>query len=229
MTHPPFAGTRPGKSATPAERVNYDILILDAESKITLTSARSLARAGLRVALGTAAGQYRPNHEPAAFRSRYCARAVVLPDYTADAAAFTEAVVAFARDHRVRVVLPTGDATIMLLAPHRERFAELGCVLAVAPDAALEIATDKVRTLEIAAKLGIDYPKSLPVTGLEDLRAAEAEFGYPFVVKPSVSWTGQVAERVAPTEVVNEAEAVLSTNSYLGTGCAVIAQQLASG
>jgi predicted ATP-grasp superfamily ATP-dependent carboligase len=229
MTTAPLDGKAQGKSETSAGRGDYDILILDAESKITLTSARSLGRAGLRVAVAAAAGTYRPDCEPPAFRSRYAARTVVLPDYTVDAAAFTDAVIEFAREHHVRVVLPTGDATIALLAPQRERFAELGCVLAVAPDAALEIATDKVRTLEIAAKLGIDYPKSLPVTGVEDLRAAEAEFGYPFVVKPSVSWTGQVAQRVAPTEVVDEAEAVLSTNSYLVTGCAVIAQQLASG
>lgn len=207
----------------------YDILILDAESKISLTSARSLARAGLRVALGGAAGQYRPNRRPPSWHSRYCGRAVELPDYTHEPVAFIDAIAEFVRQHHVRVVLPVGDATVALSAPHRQRFAELGCTLAVAPDAALEIATDKVRTLEVAAKLGIDYPKSLPVTGVEDLRAAEAAFGYPFVVKPSVSWTGKAAERVHPTEVINEAEAVRSTESYLATGCEVIAQQLASG
>jgi len=99
----------------------------------------------------------------------------------------------------------------------------------VASDAALEIATDKVRTLEVAAKLGIKYPQSLPVTGVADVRKAEAAFGYPFVLKPSVSWTGQAAQRVTPTEVINEAEAVRSTESYLKTGCEVIAQQMATG
>jgi len=207
----------------------YDILILDAESKIALTSARSLARAGLRVALGGTAGQRRPNRKPPSWHSRYCGRAVELPDYTSAPEAFIDAVVEFVREHRVTVVLPVGDATVALSAPHRKRFAELDCTLAVAPDAALEIATDKVRTLEVAAKLGIDYPKSIPVTGVADLRLAEAAFGYPFVVKPSVSWTGQAAERVHPTEVINEAEAVRSTESYLATGCEVIAQQMASG
>jgi predicted ATP-grasp superfamily ATP-dependent carboligase len=207
----------------------YDVLITDAEWRTALTSARSLGRAGLRIALGEAAGQYPPRHEPPAFRSRYCARSVQLPDYTSDPAAYVDAVVAFVRDHRVRVLLPVGDASITLLAPHRERFAEVGATLAVASDAALEIANDKVLTLEVAAKLGIEYPKSVPVADVEGLRAAEAEFGYPFVVKPTMSWTGQVAERVAPTEVINEAEAVKATMSYLATGCEVIAQQLASG
>jgi predicted ATP-grasp superfamily ATP-dependent carboligase len=207
----------------------FDVLILDSVSKIALTSARSLARAGLRVALGEAEGAYEPGHEPPAWRSRYCAQTLKLTDYTRDPAKFVDEVVAFVRAHGVRLVLPSGDATIAILAPNRQRFTELGCAIHVAPDDALEIATDKMRTLEVAAKLGIEYPKSVTVRGVEDLRAAEAQFGYPFVVKPSISWTGQVAERVHPTEVINEEEAVKATDSYLLTGCEVIAQQLASG
>src|ERR1700728_2104001 len=147
----------------------YDILILDASHKHSLTSARSLARAGLRVALGESAGQVRPHHEPPSFRSRYCARALVLPDYVSEPAAYVDAVLAFVRGHGVRVVLPVGDANITLLAPHRERFTELGCMLAVASDAALEIANDKVRTLEVASKLDIAYPNSDQVYCVEDL------------------------------------------------------------
>jgi glutathione synthase/RimK-type ligase-like ATP-grasp enzyme len=216
----------PETSGAPA---HYDILILDASHKHSLTSARSLARAGLSVALGESIGQYPPRHRPPSFRSRACAHALVLPDYVSEPAAYVEAVLAFVREHQVRVVLPVGDANITLLAPHRERFTELGSMLAVASDAALEIANDKVRTLEVATKLDIPYPKSIPVNGVEDLRAAEAEFGYPFVLKPTVSWTGAVAERAVPCEVVNEAEATEATGRMLATGCEVLAQQLATG
>jgi len=48
-------------------------------------------------------------------------------------------------------------------------FKELGSFLAVASDASLEIANDKTRTLEVAAKLDIDYPKSVQVRAVEDL------------------------------------------------------------
>jgi predicted ATP-grasp superfamily ATP-dependent carboligase len=208
---------------------HYDILILDAGWRIATTITRSLGRAGLRVALAESATQYSAAHKPPAFSSRYCARTVDLPDYTSDPAPFIDAILAFVREHRVRVVLPVADSGIALLAPHRERFAEAGCTVAVAPDAALEIANDKTRTLEVADKLGIPYPKSVPVAGVEDLRTAQAQFGYPFVVKPTMSWTRQGAERVAPVEVMNEAEAVEATMRYLATGCEVIAQQLASG
>lgn len=216
----------PGK---PRERGDYDILILDASHKHSLTSARSLARYGLRVALGESVSQYPPRHRPPAFYSRYCARALVLPDYVTEPDAYVDQVLAFVREHRVRVVLPVGDANITLLAPRRQRFVELGCSVAVASDASLEIANDKTRTLELADKLGIAYPRSITVHGVEDLRAAEAEWGYPFVVKPTISWTGKVPVRIVPIEVMNEQEALEHTARFRETGCDVIAQQFASG
>jgi len=211
----------------PAEQ--FDVLILDGSHKHSLTSARSLTRAGLRVAIGESVGQYPPHHEPPAFHSRSCARAVVLPDYVSEPAAYVDAVLGFVREHGVRVVLPVGDANITLLVPHRERFTALGSFLAVASDAALELANDKTRTLEVADKLDIDYPKSVTVRAVEDLKQAEAQFGYPYVLKPTVSWTGAVANRNLPLEVMNEAEAVEATTRFLATGCEVIAQQLATG
>jgi predicted ATP-grasp superfamily ATP-dependent carboligase len=216
--------------AAPAGRDTFHVLILDASHKHSLTSARSLARAGLRVALGESIGQFYPaQHTPPSFHSRYCARSLVLPDYVSEPAAYVDAVLAFVREHEVRVVLPVGDANITLLAPQRERFTELGCMLAVASDAALEIANDKVRTLEVADKLNIAYPRSLPVHGVEDVREAAAQFGYPFVLKPTVSWTGAVANRMVPLEVLNETEAMEAVPRFLATGCEVLAQQLATG
>ena len=229
MTETALNATVLNNAETSGGPAHYDILILDASHKHSLTSARSLARSGLRVALGESIGQFQPRHEPPAFRSKACARALILPDYVSEPDAYAEAVLAFVREHQVKVVLPVGDANITLLAPRRERFKELGAMLAVASDAALEIANDKVRTLEVATKLDIAYPKSIPVTGVEDLRAAEAEFGYPFVLKPTVSWTGAVALRAVPCEVVNEAEATEATARMLATGCEVLAQQLATG
>jgi predicted ATP-grasp superfamily ATP-dependent carboligase len=153
----------------------------------------------------------------------------VLPDYVTEPAAYVDAVLGFVREHGVRVVLPVGDANITLLAPHRERFTELGSFLAVASDASLEIANDKTRTLEVASKLDIDYPKSVQVQAVEDLSAAEAQFGYPYVLKPTISWTGAVANRMVPLEVMSAAEAAEATTRFLSTGCEVIAQQLATG
>lgn len=217
------------KPAARDEGERFDVLILDGGSKQAVTSARSLGRAGLRVAIGESVGQFQFNLEPPAFRSRYCARSVALPDYIGDPVPYAEAVIGFVRDHGVRVVLPTGDESIVELAPYRQRFAVLGCKLVMASDEALKIANDKSLTLEVAARLDIAYPKSVPVAGVDDLRAAEAEFGYPFVLKPTMSWTGEAADRVFPVDVINEAEAMEVVTRFLATGCGVLAQQWASG
>ncbi len=211
------------------EGERYDILILDGGSKQALTSTRSLGRAGLRVAVGESVREFQFNLEPPAFRSRYCARTVALPDYIGDPAPYAEAIIGFVRDHRVRAVLPTVDASIVELAPYRERFTALDCTLAMASDEALKIANDKSLTLEVANRLDIAYPKSVQVTRVEDLHAAEAQFGYPFVLKPTMSWSGEAADRVFPVDVINEAEAREATTRFLATGCGVLAQQWASG
>lgn len=209
--------------------VNYDILILDASYKQTLTAARSLGRAGLRVALGETSAEPHPDISPPAFRSRYCSRAVVLPDYATDPAAFAAAVIAFVRDHEVRVVLPAGDATCVTMMPYRGQLAALGCTLALAPDLALDIAFDKSKTLEVARELGIGFPKSIRVRSVRDLAGAEAELGFPLVLKPTTSWTGKSPVRVVPIEVVDEAEAVVAAERILAAGADVLAQPLLPG
>jgi predicted ATP-grasp superfamily ATP-dependent carboligase len=222
-------GTTQRQVETAAGRDTYDILIVDGAHKQSLTSARSLTRRDLRVAVAESDGQFPPGRRPPSFHSNACARSTVLPNFVTDPAGYAAAVVAFVRDHGIRVVLPVSDASIALLAPHRFRFAELGCFLAVAADGALELANDKTRTLEIADKLGIDYPRSLPAANDEDLRAAAAQFGYPYILKPTVSWNGIATERAVPVEVMNDAEGTEALGRYLASGCEVIAQQMATG
>ena len=122
-----------------------------------------------------------------------------------------------------------GDANITLLAPHRERFVELGCFLTVASDAALEIANDKTRTLEVAAKLDIAYPKSVQVSrrrrpghGRGTVRLPEGAQADCLVDRPGV----QAGRPPRGDERGGGPEA---TNRFLATGCEVIAQQLATG
>src|SRR5689334_7848804 len=171
------------------DNAGYDILILDAEHKQSLAAARSLGRAGLRVAIGESLALYRASPPLPAFCSRYCARAVVLPSYADDVDAYAAAIIDFVRQHPTSVVLPAGDASCLALMPHRQRLAELGCAVALPGNAALEIILDKSRTLELAGDLGIACPRSVPIGTVEQLADAIADFGFPFVLKPTVSWT----------------------------------------
>jgi predicted ATP-grasp superfamily ATP-dependent carboligase len=207
----------------------YDILVLDASLKQSLACARSLGRAGLRVALGEAASQHRLNPPLPAFESRYCARALVLPDYADDPEQYASAVIGFVREHPTRVVLPAGDATCITLMPRREELAALGATLALPPDSAMDLALHKDRTLKIARELGIAYPASMPVHTVEDLPAAASELGYPMVIKPTSSWTGKSAARIVPAEVIDKEESVAQAEFLFARGAEVIAQQWACG
>src|SRR5260221_4693281 len=90
----------------------YDILILDASYKQSLAAARSLGRAGLRVVLGESQSQLVTSGRVPAFRSRYCARSLILPSYCGDGSAFGAAVVDFVRRHPTLAILPGGDSSI---------------------------------------------------------------------------------------------------------------------
>jgi len=207
----------------------YDILILDAMLKQSLASARSLGRAGLRVAMGESLAHFNPSWPVPAFRSRFCHKSLVLPDLDDDAPAFVAAVIQFVRDHSPRVILTSGDATIGTMRPYRDQLAELGCVLALAPESALEIANNKDRTLEIARSLGIAAPGTIIINHIDELPAAVAEFGFPFVIKPTISWTDQSSGRNIPVDVINMEEARAATEVILAAGSGVLAQQYVGG
>jgi predicted ATP-grasp superfamily ATP-dependent carboligase len=211
------------------DNAGYDILILDAEHKQSLAAARSLGRAGLRVAMGESLALYRESPPLPAFCSRYCARAVVLPSHADDLDAYVAAIFDFVREHPTSVILPAGDATCLALMPHRRQLAELGCMVAMPGNAALEIALDKSRTLALASELGIAYPRSVLIATVEQLSVAIADFGFPFVLKPTVSWTAQRRERVLPVEVIDKDEATEAARDLLAGGATVIAQQWLPG
>lgn len=201
----------------------FDILVLDAMTKQSVATARSLGRAGLRVALGEC------RTGSAGFRSRYSSRNVVLPDFAADPAAFGASVVDFVRQHPTRVVLPAIDGSIAAVRPLRSQLAALGCVLALTTEDALAVANDKDRTLELAETLGIAYPKTVRIHSVADVEAAAGGLGFPLVLKPAVSWSADVSDRLFPVDVINLAEAVQATTQFLRQGATVLAQQWASG
>ena len=205
-----------------------DVLILDAVTRQSLACARSLGRAGLRVALGESVSSLHPSSPLPAFRSRYCSAAVVLPAIE-DSRAYSAGVLDFVRARRPRVVLPAGDSAIAALVPLRGQLRALGAALAVSPDSSLEVANDKSRTLEVAASLGIRGPKSIPVDTLDDLPAVVAELGFPFVLKPTVSWMEETNQRVLPIEVVDKDEATVALDGLFAAGARVLAQEFIAG
>jgi len=210
-------------------RDGYDVLVLDAASKQSLASVRSLGRSGLRVAVGETFAECDPSLPILAFRSRYSARNVVLPNHASAPAAFAAELLDFIRAHPTRVLLPTMDGTIAALAPCRESLAAAGCTLALPSDSVLDIANSKGRTLKIARELGIACPKTIAIDRVDGIDSALAELEFPIVIKPSTSWSREAAARLQPIEVINRAEAVAAVQAILNAGVGVLAQEWAKG
>jgi predicted ATP-grasp superfamily ATP-dependent carboligase len=207
----------------------FDAFILDGATRQSLACVRSLGAAGLRLAVGEHAGDCGAGGDALAFRSRYCAATVVLPDIEADVYAFGEAVVGFVRQHPARMVLPTGDGAIGAMRPWRDELASLGCVLALASEPALDVAGDKDKTLAIAAELGIAFPRTMLIERPDQIDDVLTAFEFPFVLKPTASWTPQAEGRLVPAEVINPGEAAAMIGRCLAAGTACLAQEFAGG
>ncbi|HET9728345.1 MAG TPA: ATP-grasp domain-containing protein [Acidimicrobiia bacterium] len=121
---------------------------------------------------------------------------MLVPDPGADREAFVEAVERATRAVGPSAIIPVHDGSIEALRAHRSRFPQL----ALASEAALDVATSKARTYAAAMEIGIRVPTSMAVSNSDELRTALAELGAPLVVKPDRSWywSRDRGMRVAP-------------------------------
>ncbi len=206
-----------------------DALLLDARMKQVLAATRSLGRAGLSVALADFVDGPLGMRAVPASMSRWAGPTAWLPDPNADPDAYAKELVALLEAHPVRVVIPAGDESIGSLRPWRRELGQQSQV-ALASEEALDLATNKERTLRVAQELRVDVPRCLPVFSVDDVPAVMAEIGYPAVVKPLVSWSREHrGPRLLSQEVVNEAEATAAARAFAARGVAAMAQQLVTG
>ena len=182
-----------------------DVLLLDAEHRQSLAALRVLSRAGLRV--GTAACESDTWWAPS-MRSRFCGFRASMPDLSDDGAAYVAAVLRLLDVQPSRMLLPAHDGTIQALRSRRAEI-EARTALPLASEAALDVATSKVRTLAVATELGLCVPQSLPVETERDLVSALKQVGLPAVLKPRESWVERDGKgvRLSPNAVQSMDEA----------------------
>jgi predicted ATP-grasp superfamily ATP-dependent carboligase len=198
--------------------------ILDTQWKQGLVAVRSLGRAGIRV------GAVDTTDDTAAFHSRWCSLAAVIPDFYGDSDAHVDVLIDLLRRHPSAVVIPTADGSIEALRRRRSDV-EKYVRLAMASEDALEAAINKEQTLRIAADLGIAIPRGAPIHEMVDVSAALNEVGYPAVIKPIQSWVEHdgVGARLICEAVLNEAEAKRKVEDILAAGGSAVAQQWLPG
>jgi len=216
------------RSGAPAG-YEYDALVLDGGSRQALAAVRSLGKAGKRVVAAECFAECDPSLPVLSFRSRYCARTLVIPSFATDPGGFGAGIADFVGQHPTRAVFPGSDGSVSAVLPRRQQLAALGCRLVLPSDGVLDIANNKERTLDVAARLGIRPPASIPVGSLDELPAVVAKLGFPLVLKPTSSWPEHGRERLQAVEVINETEAAAAVSLILEAGNGVLAQEFAGG
>lgn len=84
------------------------------------------------------------------------------------------------------VLLPTGDAHVLLLSRHEETLTRW-FRFALAERDTLETLADKRRQYEFAARCGVPIPRTLVPESVDDLSQVPEEIGFPCVIKPAFS------------------------------------------
>jgi predicted ATP-grasp superfamily ATP-dependent carboligase len=195
-------------------------IVCDAAERQALVCARSLGRAGVAV------GLLENRERVPAFHSRWCSWKAVVPDRAERPDEFVQAVLTAATERGAQVLFPLHDGSIHAVRAHRDEI-ERHVSVALASEAALDIAVTKARTLALAVELGIEIPRGVAVERTGEVRAVADELGFPLIVKPSESWVQERRNggRFSCALATNLEEACAAVGDLLEVGGAPILQE----
>ncbi len=133
--------------------------------------------------------------------SKYCREAFVYPSPRADAGLFLDRLLGFLNTHRFDVLFPMDDAALMGVAGRIGEFERVTRVPIPSHDA-LRVAADKLRTLELARRLGLRCPRTrVPDSSRRDALARLAgALDFPVLIKPRESSGSRGIRIVASAE-----------------------------
>jgi glutathione synthase/RimK-type ligase-like ATP-grasp enzyme len=208
-----------------------DVVVVDASLRQALVATRSLGRRGLRVGTAESMDRADPRSLTPAFASRWSRWDELLPSYSDDPDTYSKSVLTLARDSGAQVVIPSSDGSIAALRSCRRWFDGCGVILALASEPALAVANDKRRTLDAAQALGIAVPRTVPLSGFDDIKSALHDVGFPAVIKPTQSWVpnGRKSLRPISKVVLNASEAFEYVSELFQTGSSAIVQNWVGG
>jgi predicted ATP-grasp superfamily ATP-dependent carboligase/thymidylate kinase len=222
--NPPLRGEAKGGVSRTVKKVSPKILVTDAGRGSAIAIIRSLGRKGYRVVAADS------NPKSIGFHSRYAHEQVVYPVPETQPDAFCDFILQTVETLGVDLVIPTTDLTQQPLAHSRSRF-EGKTKLAIAADAALEVVTDKDKTVELAQQLGVPVPKTFTVFTAEEAQAVADELGWPVVLKPQISRLLREGEGIEKFKVTyaGDPHELAVTMKELEGRCAVLLQRYLTG
>jgi predicted ATP-grasp superfamily ATP-dependent carboligase len=163
-----------GKPASPK------ILVTDADRGSAISIIRSLGRKGWQVIAADS------NPQSLGFCSRYTSERLLYPTPETEPGEFVTALLNAARDKGIDLIIPVTDNVILPLSSARTEFEGI-CQLALPEVLALEVVTNKLKTVELAEQLKVPAPRTRQVQSVEEACEKGPALGWPIVLKPQVS------------------------------------------
>jgi predicted ATP-grasp superfamily ATP-dependent carboligase len=200
------------------------ILILDGHSSAALAFVRSLGRAGHWVAVAAVSGSF-----AAATESRYCKVSLSYSNPLQGVESFIETIRSLILEYSIELVVPITDATVWPLS-QAEELQKLVKIAAPGKEA-VELVSDKYRTVTLAASLGVPVPKTMLVQSVDDKLESVDTWGYPIVVKDrfSINWKNGKGVSGGVQFAYNIGELHSIVNSRLGMVNEVLLQNFSPG
>ena len=198
------------------------VLVTDGETRAGVAAVRGLAEAGFAVTSAAAQGRIAPAHW-----SRAVTQRVRTPDPLWDEAAFLAALEEAVRGHDIDVLMPGSDASLLAVSRGRARL-EAHVRIGLPPPGDVWRALDKVELTAVAARHGLQSPRTVICQGAADALAAADDLGYPVLVKPprSVIEQGSMRQRSGSELAADAAELQALIELFGGEG---LVQQRVAG
>jgi predicted ATP-grasp superfamily ATP-dependent carboligase len=199
------------------------VIITDGEQRAALAVVRSLGPRYRCVVVSSA-------RRSLAAVSRFCARAVVVPDPLRHPAEFAQAIIELAAEESASVVLPIAEQALLAILPVRDR---LSPAVVPFPDlAAVNALTDKQRLLDEASQLGIAVPAQRVLPHRHEIDAIDpSALTFPVVLKParSVSQMGGERTKVSVSYASNPDDLRRKVAALSGASFPLLVQQRVVG
>ncbi len=156
------------------------VLVFGDDTKVFLAVVRSLGRSGVEV--HAAPGDF----SSPALKSRYLKAIHRLPAYALNPGRWAEAVRELLEREGIGLVVPTSDASLLMLLGHAQTIGRERLALPNAEAAA--VFTDKAETRSLAFAHGVPVCPGRPVAAEDEAESLVRSFGLPLVLKPRRSW-----------------------------------------
>ncbi len=108
---------------------------------------------------------------------------------------YIKQLLSIVKTNRVKLLVPTVDLDLKLLAKNKPKFTAMGCCVLVSTSQVVDICQDKRKTYRFLLKNGFDTPVTMSVrTASRTNRVGAGKLNWPCILKP---WDGYAARGTA--------------------------------